>query len=252
VPEKRRDEIGALGGSVNAMAARLDTLVNGQKRFLGDVAHELCSPLARLQLATGIIEERAPADLATAVADVREEVEQMSALVNELLDFTRAGLHPRDAALASVDLAPLVARVLQREAAEVRIALALAPGATVLADAALLERALANLVRNALRYAGDAGPITLTAQLENDAMRIELADCGPGVPSAALARLGEPFYRPDSARTRETGGTGLGLAIVRASVEACRGSVRFSNREPRGFSAELRLKAGRVPANLPH
>src|SRR5207248_364238 len=115
VPEKRRDEIGALGSSVNLMAARLDTLVNGQKRFLADVAHELGSPISRLQVAIEILEMRADPALRDQVADVREEIQQMSALVNELLAFTKAGLRPRTAELASVELAPLVREVVQRE-----------------------------------------------------------------------------------------------------------------------------------------
>ena len=70
---------------------------------------------------------------------------------------------------------------------------------------------------------------------------IAVEDNGPGVPADTLERLGEPFYRPEFARTRETGGAGLGLAIVKSAAEACRGAVYFSNREPHGFRAELRL-----------
>ena len=244
----RRDEIGRLGGAVNRMAGQLDQLVTGQKRFLGDIAHELGSPVGRMQVAVGILEERVPAELQPAVADVREEVQQMSALVVELLAFTKAGLKLRDAELVRVELAPLVAQALAREAAELRVMVSIAPGLAVAADAALLARALGNLVRNALRYAGDAGPITLTAAAEGGEAVIAVEDQGPGVPEETLARLGEPFYRPELARTRETGGAGLGLAIVRGGVEACRGTVRFSNRVPRGFRAEVRLAVADVAA----
>ena len=243
VDESRRDELGRLGGAVNRMAGRLDQLVTGQKRFLGDIAHELGSPVGRMQLGVGILEDSAPPALQPAVADVREEVQQMSVLVGELLAFTQAGLKPRDAELALVELAPLVARVLAREAAASRVAVTVPAGLLVEADEALLARALGNLVRNALRYAGDAGPITLTASTEETEVVIAVEDCGPGVPAETLERLGEPFYRPELARTRETGGAGLGLAIVKSSLEACRGTVTFSNREPHGFRAEVRLAA---------
>ncbi len=242
VPEKRRDEIGALGHSVNTMAARLDTLVNGQKRFLGDVAHELCSPLARLQLATEILETRAEPPLHEHIADVREEVQRMSDLVNELLAFTKAGLRPRDAMLDPVALAPLVQRVLAREDPAARLTADVPANSHVLADAALLERALGNLVRNALRYA-PTGAITLTTRRDAAHVLLTLTDEGPGVPPEALARLGEPFYRPDAARTSEAGGTGLGLAIVRSSITACGGTVMFRNGTPRGFAAEITLAA---------
>src|SRR5207249_311645 len=72
VNTSRRDELGKLGDSVNRMAARIDAHMTGQKRFLGDVAHELCSPIARLQMATGILAEQAPKDLQETVADVRD------------------------------------------------------------------------------------------------------------------------------------------------------------------------------------
>ena len=236
----RRDEIGQLGYSVNRMAERLDTLVNGQKRFLGDVAHELGSPLGRLQVATEILESRADPSLQPPIADVREEVQHMAALVNELLTFTKAGLQAPLPALAPVPLAPLVQRVLAREDPALRVTAHLAEEVSALADPALLERALGNLVRNALRYA-PAGAISLTVGVKGEHAVITVADEGPGVPDAALARLGEPFYRPDAARTSEAGGTGLGLAIVRASIATNRGSVTFRNRTPHGFEATIAL-----------
>jgi len=241
VPATRRDELGHLGDSVNQMAGRLDTLVNGQKRFLADIAHELGSPIGRLQVAVEILETRAsdPA-LQAQVADVREEVQQMSALVNELLAFTKAGLVPRGAELAPVELAPLVAQAVAREGAEGRVTAAVPAGLTARADGPLLARAVGNLVRNALRYSGDT-PITVSAHNGDGRVVVTVADEGPGVPAEALKRLGEPFYRPEAARTREAGGTGLGLAIVRTSIAACGGTVRFANRNPRGFIAELLL-----------
>ena len=243
VPVRSSDEIGQLGEAVNRMATRLDVHMTGQKRFLGDVAHELCSPLARLQMATGILAERAPADLNATVTDVREEVQQMSTLVNELLVFAKAGMQPREVALADVALAPLAESAVGREDPAHRVTLNVPPEIRVRADADLLARALANLVRNALRYGGDTGSISLAAERENDRVVIRGEDEGPGVAPEALDRLGEPFFRPESARTRELGGVGLGLSIVRNSVAACGGEVRFSNRAPRGFRAELRLAA---------
>ncbi|GAB1489552.1 hypothetical protein MASR2M8_20050 [Opitutaceae bacterium] len=240
----RNDEIGRLGETVNSMAARLESHVTGQKRFVGDIAHELGSPLARMQFATGILEERAGKDLAPAVADVREEVQHMSELVSELLAFTRAGLRPREVKLAEVSLAPLVAKVLDREDAVGNVTVRVAPDLRVLADEPLLARALGNLVRNAVRYAGDAGEIEVQAEAKTDGqVSVTVRDRGPGVPPEALARLGEPFYRPEFARTRETGGVGLGLAIVRSAVEACGGTLRFSNRVPKGFEAEITLRS---------
>jgi two-component system sensor histidine kinase CpxA len=237
----RRDEIGQPGEAVDAMAQRLDTLVNDQKKFLGDVAHELGSPLGRLQVAVEILEARADPALATQIADVREEIQQMAELVHELLAFTKAGLRPRAADLSPVALAPLLGQILAREAATQRVDLDVPATLLARADPSLLTRAVQNLVRNALRYAGDAAAIHVSATPEGDHVCIAVEDDGPGVPIEALARLGEPFYRPEAARTRESGGVGLGLSIVRSSIAGCGGTVRFSNRSPRGFRAEIRL-----------
>jgi two-component system sensor histidine kinase CpxA len=151
VDTRRRDELGHLGESVNRMAARLEAQQHGQKRFLGDVAHELCSPLARLQLATGILADQAPAGLRDTVGDVREEVQQISTLVNELLAFTKAGLQPRAITLGPVAVEPLAREVAAREAPGHSVAFAFPPDLRVAADADLLRRALGNLVRNAAR-----------------------------------------------------------------------------------------------------
>lgn len=241
VPDTRHDELGHLGQSVNRMASRLETLVNGQKRFLGDVAHELGSPLGRLQVATEILEARATNGLRAYVHDVREEVQQMSVLVNELLAFTKAGMRPRTAELAPVELDSLVTEVIAREDPKSSVHVALAPGLRVRADHLLLGRALGNLVRNALRYAGAEAVVSIRIRQEGGNVFITVEDDGPGVPPESLSRLGEPFFRPESARTRESGGAGLGLAIVRSSIIACGGEVQFANRTPRGFRAEIRL-----------
>lgn len=242
VDDSRGDELGRMGGAINQMASRLETLVAGQKRFLGDVAHELCSPLARMEMALGILEQRSDARSKEYVGDVREEVRQMSALVNELLSFSKAALHPSAAPLQRVPLAPLVAETLRREALSPEaVELDVPPDLAVTAEPELLLRALSNLVRNAVRYAGDAGPVRIEASPAGTGVRLRVLDCGPGVSEAELPRLTEPFYRPDTARTREKGGTGLGLAIVRSCVEACRGELHLRNRQPRGFEAEIRL-----------
>ena len=243
VATNRRDELGRLGESVNAMAGRLDTLVNGQKRFLADIAHELGSPLGRLQVATEILETRAKDGLREQVADVREEVQHMADLVNELLAFTKAGMRARDATLSSVSVDATLEKAVTREDTTARVRYPKATQLTVLADEPLLTRAVGNLVRNALRYAGDNAVITVNAKHTNGHVTLVVEDDGPGVPAAALERLGEPFYRPELARTRETGGVGLGLAIVRSGVAACGGTVHFSNRTPRGFRAEIKLTA---------
>jgi two-component system sensor histidine kinase CpxA len=111
-----------------------------------------------------------------------------------------------------------------------------------MADPDYLVRALANLVRNAVRYAGEAGPITVSVRRENQDAVVTVADSGPGLPPDELERVFTPFYRLEASRNREAGGAGLGLAIVKSCVEACGGRVECLNRKPTGLEVEIRLR----------
>ncbi|HEX4751202.1 MAG TPA: HAMP domain-containing sensor histidine kinase [Bryobacteraceae bacterium] len=240
---KRRDEMGRLAESISRMAHRLSELVNGQRRFLGDIAHELCSPIARIQVAMGILEQHATEDELVYVNDVREEVDHMSTLVNELLSFSKAELGA-SLHLARVNVADTVARVLQRESAEfLDVRTEINQQLDVIAEPEYLFRSLANIVRNAIRYAGNAGPVRISARNGDGQVTITVADSGPGVPERELEKIFKPFYRPDQARQRETGGTGLGLAIVKTCIEACGGTVGCRNLSPSGLAVEIRLPA---------
>lgn len=244
--DRRGDELGRLGGAINRMSARLQGFVTGQKRFLGDIAHELCSPLARMEMALGVLDQQASGTQREYLGDLREDVRHMSGLVNELLSFSKAGLKGKDLALTRVSLRELVMRVVSREAPEdSRVQVIMDEELCVDADPELLARALGNLLRNGLRYAGHAGPIIVQAVVQGESVLLTVSDVGPGVPPEALSRLGEPFFRPDLARARESGGTGLGLAIVRTCVDACQGRLSLRNRLPVGFEAEIRLGKSR-------
>lgn len=239
----RRDEIGRLSASIERMAARLGALVTGQKRFLGDTAHELRSPLGRMQVALEILDTRIGEAERGYVRDLKEDVEALSLLTDELLQYAKAELTDRSVVPSSVALAPLVDRAIAREAAGFTCHIRVERGMTVSADPQLLERALSNVVRNAVKYAGAAGPIEITAAAENGQVVVSVADSGPGVAPASLERIFEPFFREDDARGRRTGGVGLGLAIVRSAIEASGGSVSCRNREPHGLEVILRLEA---------
>jgi two-component system sensor histidine kinase CpxA len=244
VDEARRDDLGRLGGSINQLATRLDGFVAGQKRFLGDIAHELCSPLARMQMALGILEQRADEKQQGYVEDVREEVQHMSGLVAELLSFSKAGLRSGELALKPVPLRELVERVVARETSPSDVVeIEMAAEWVVMADADLLARAVGNVLRNAIRYAGNAGPVLLRAVASGPEIVLTVRDSGPGVPESSLAKLFDPFFRPDVSRTADTGGVGLGLAIVKTCVEACQGRVSLRNLQPHGLEVEIRLPA---------
>jgi two-component system, OmpR family, sensor histidine kinase CpxA len=247
VADTRRDEIGQLGEAINRMASRLSVFVSGQKRFLSGIAHELCTPIATIQFGLGNLERRVAEEQRDAVADIQEEVQHMSALVNELLSFSRAGMQALDVKPVKVNLADTVTRVLERESSpDVKIEVAVGETLHALADPGYLFRALSNVVRNAIRYAGHAGPIHIAARVEDGMICLTVADSGPGVPEDSLEEIFAPFYRLDPSRSQDTGGLGLGLAIVRNCVEACHGAVRCRNLQPSGLEVEIRLPAAEL------
>ncbi len=241
VPEQRRDELGELGGSVNAMAAQLGELVDRQRRLTADVAHELCSPIARMQRALGIIEQRAVPEQAGYVEKLDRELQHMARLVEEILSFTKAATLPALAAPEEFSLGELVEEVVAREAADAQVEVHVPAALCVHTIRESLDRALSNVLRNAVRYAAPAGPIEIRARAAAAATEIAIRDHGPGVPAAALGKIFEPFYRPEAARQRTTGGAGLGLAIVKRCVETCGGSVTATLAEPHGLTVSIRL-----------
>lgn len=245
VPTHRRDELGQLGEAVNSMTERLEGFVMGQKRFLGDIAHELCSPLARSQMAAGILEQRANESSQAYVRDLREEIQHMCNLVDELLSFSKASLGKTQVKLQPVNVREAIERAVQRETQpgfDIRLEVEL--GLRAEADPDLLQRAMGNLLRNAVSYAGTAGPITVSGCYDDNSVLISVSDCGPGVPEESLQRMFDPFYRVDDSRTRETGGVGLGLTIVKTCIEACGGSVICRNRTRSGLEVLIRLRIG--------
>jgi two-component system sensor histidine kinase CpxA len=238
----RRDELGRLAQSINQMSERLRSYVRGQKRFLGDVAHELRSPLGRMQVAISILEDKAGLDSRTYLADLREEVEAMSALTTELLAFARAEMRPEAVEVVPINLRQVIDRAVEAENGPgAQITVAVDPSLRVRGDEKYLFRAFSNLIRNAVRYAGTQGPISVDATRASGRVEVTVADSGPGVSEEALEKIFEPFFRPEPARDRKTGGTGLGLAIARSSIEACGGAIRCRNRQPHGLVAIVHL-----------
>src|SRR6266404_2175626 len=145
---RRRDELGQLGDAVDRMAERLQGFVTGQKRFLGDTAHELCTPLARIQMVVGILEQRADETSRSYVQDLREEVQHMSGLVSELLSFSKASLAGPTLKLQPVKVREIINQAVAREAkqdSEIKIDMDDEPEA--MGDPELLQRALGNLNR---------------------------------------------------------------------------------------------------------
>lgn len=244
---RRRDEAGALVRQFDRMADRIALLIRSQQRFIGDVSHEIKSPLARLTMAIGLA-RRETGGLATARFDRMEtEVEVVSALIRELLELS--SLQARDVPDLSgfVDLSALVQDVVDDAGFERRdraadIKLSLPPGPIRLrGELSLIRRAFENVLRNALFYTPPGTAVDIVVAQFGSLVTVLVQDQGPGVPAEALECLFDAFYRVDDARARNTGGAGIGLAICERAVRLHGGMVRAENTVPSGLAVTLEL-----------
>ena len=244
VDDRRKDEIGRLGKSVNHLAEKLSDFVHGQKRFLGDISHELNSPLARMNWALDLLENKTEDANQKYIESVREEVELMAKLVDELLAYSKAGMKSTEIQMEKINLHQLTKEVIEREKlSETDIKIEIENDIEVNANRNFLSKALSNVLRNAIRYAGDKGEIIVKADKGNETINLKIIDSGDGVPEAELSRIFEPLYRVEKDRARKTGGSGLGLAIVKTCIEACDGKVTAKNLKPKGFEIAFVLKS---------
>ena len=258
LPPASEDEIGQLTESIALMSRQIANLVHQQERFVSDAAHELCSPVSRLQIALELFRpavnqsdqakgheaSSGPRSRDVYFKDLEEEVEQMSELIQDLLFYSRARNQKLPAKAQDVGIGSTIRTLIDREALSDKEVIVNVPSSLhVRVSESHLRRALANLLRNAHQHAGDFGTVEIAAHQENDGVHVFVRDQGPGIPEGELRQVFAPFYRVEYARSRHTGGTGLGLAIVQSSIEACGGTVSCRNRRPTGLEVEMILPA---------
>ncbi len=206
---------------------RLETV---RKDFVANASHELKTPLTALRgFAETLLEDDVPPPMRSSfLQSIRDNTLRLQRLVDDLLDLSRLESGGWRARKEEVDLGPLVEDIVLDFAAlaeERGVAVELEGGAMVLADPQGLEQVLKNLVDNAIRYTPAGGRVRVEVREGDPRVRVAVRDTGVGIPSAALPRIFERFYRVDPARSRAEGGTGLGLAIVRHLVHAMGGEV---------------------------
>jgi len=247
----RSDEVAGLMRDFDAMAERIETLLNAQSRLLNDISHELRSPLARLNVALGLARQRADVESADMLDRIELEASRLNELIGRILTLARLEDGEQLVPQTPVPLDELIANVtddadFEAQARHCHVQTDIPEGDwEVRGNASLLHSAIENVVRNAIRYTQEGTSVEITLSSEPRAGSAEavvrVSDAGPGVPPDALSKLFEPFYRLDDARGRLTGGVGLGLAITERAVRFHGGRVSASNRQGGGLTIELRL-----------
>ncbi|MEU2271406.1 HAMP domain-containing sensor histidine kinase [Streptomyces olindensis] len=236
-----KDELAALTGTFNTMAAALERdgaelrrMEAHARRFAADVSHELRTPLAAMAAVTDALDEDArsgilPPDTADAVLLISDETRKLTGMVEDLMEISRFDAGAAVLHLDDVSLRTVVHKTLHlrgwREPDEVITELP-EDDPRIRVDARRIDVVLANLIGNALRHG--AAPVTVRATATRESLVIDVADAGPGIPDEVLSHVFDRFYKGDAARGRSEG-SGLGLAIARENVRLHHGTLTAAN-----------------------
>jgi signal transduction histidine kinase len=247
LPVDTHDEFGAWAATFNRMAASLEATVaelrvaqDRQRAFVAEVSHELRTPMTALVQEAGLMRDhldRLPPDGRRAGELLVGDVARLRTLVDDLMEISRFDAAAEVAAPTEFDVAGFVRAIVADRLPSARLHVPLDEVRVVL-DRRRLERILGNLLDNAREH-GEAAAVEVTLDVDGDALRMSVADRGPGVPAEELPALFERFHKADPSRSR--GGSGLGLAIAREHAELLGGSLHAELRDGGGLRFELLL-----------
>ena len=239
IPTTRKDDLGELAADINHMADDVREMLEAKRQLLLAISHELRSPLTRAKVALEFLEDQ------SVKANLMQDIKEMERLIADLLESERLNTRHSKLQVAPVDLGELAAGVVNSDfpGQEQRIALNVPAAPVVIeGDATRLRLLVKNLVENALRYTpADGRPVEVAISLAGESAQLQVCDHGRGMSAHDLARITEPFYRSDPARSRATGGLGLGLYLCRRITEAHSGSLKITSELGCGTEVTVRL-----------
>ena len=245
---KRPDEIGELARQLQLSGMKIQELIKKQKDLLRDVSHEVRTPLARLQIATETLQ--LDAGDKRALNQIKDEILIIDQLVQDLLHLSHFDRPSKSHQIENFKVNTLVDEFIERSkilASTKNLSITSSSTNTnnvdVKGNKFLLDRALDNLMSNAIRHSPNNSEIEIKTEIDNENCYISISDQGEGVTEESLEKIFEPFHRLDTSRNRETGGFGLGLSLVKQIVELHKGSVNAFN-HPNGLLVKLSIPVG--------
>ena len=248
----RRDELGKLAETFNAMTSRLRDAFQRINQFSVDVSHELKTPLTILKGSTEVAlrKERGREEYRALLASHLEEIDRMSQIIDDLLLLSKADTGKIQLNLSDIDLKDLILQVYMgmkmfAEKKDVELIVDELYDVRLKGDELKLRRMLWNIVENGIKYTNGGGRVEISSASDNGCVRINVRDTGVGIADEDIKYVFDRFYRADRARKRESG-TGLGLSISKWIAEAHRGAIEVESRPSSGslFSIKLPLSGG--------
>lgn len=245
---RRMDEFGTLGRDFDHMAGRLEKLVHAQQRLLGNVSHELRSPITRIQVALGIAYQKAGPEAESILTRIERETEKLEIMIAQVLKLSRLENQMQDLQMIPIALTPMLSSLVEdadfeAKASSKGVTLHLSDNIYVCGEESLLHSAIENVVRNAIRYTAENTQVELATRcLTFDGyQRVEILvrDYGPGAGEEALEHLFEPFYR--AVEVTSDGGAGLGLSIAQQVITRLGGTISARNHIKGGLEVLIQL-----------
>ena len=245
---KHSGELGQLANSFNTMAEQLQQNQSAQQRLLGDVSHELRSPLTRLQMALGLAQQDSTQKQAREeyLQRCQREIDRLDHMIENVLSLSRLENTLQTTEIEKINLITLIKNIINDEQfvadkKSINIHFDYSNEIVISADQTLLTSAISNVLSNAVKYSPENSTIDVKLLDEKDIITLTVCDYGNGVPQQALTQLFTPFYRVNLARDRNTGGTGLGLAIAKQAIIAHQGKIFAKNNPSKGLSVIIQL-----------
>lgn len=220
--------------------------LDSQKQFIGNIAHEIRTPLSVIKTNTevALLDDQVVGELKDTMLSNIEELDRVSEIINNLLSLS-ALVKPERIEFSTVDLSAVATEVVQKfsqlaKRGEHQVTLRKSPDAQVWGNATALQQIVGNLLKNAITYTPRGGHIRLTIEpAPNNYIELIVQDSGMGIARKDLFRIFEPFYRADPSRTKGAGGSGLGLAIVSELVKMHQGRITIRSALGRGTTVSV-------------
>lgn len=242
---RRRDEIADLTREFDGMAAQLESLIATQERLFHDISHELRSPLARLEVAIGLLRQ-SPRHTESMMDRVEHEADRLNHLIGELLTLARLRSGATDLRRSHIDVLDLLTAIVDDanfEAAAKQCEVRYTPAGSfvIMAEGETLYRAYENIIRNAVKYAPPKSVIEVEASVASHELVVVVTDQGPGVPPEMLAAIFEPFKRGEETDDTGVTGFGLGLAIANHAIKRHGGTIEARPAPGGGLSVRVSI-----------